>query len=187
MGDDFTQLLNQAEAGDPTAAGRLFPLVYEELRKLAAAKMSREQAGQTIQATALVHEAWLRLGGDEQPDWKNRAHFFGAAGQAMRRILVERARRRQALRRGGDLQRVDLDDFAIAAPELNDDELLAVNEALERFAEVDPEKARLVQLRYFVGLRIDETALTMGISPATAKRWWSYARAWLKVEMKQNP
>ena len=186
MADDFTQLMNQAEAGDATAAGRLIPLVYEELRKLAAAKMSREQAGQTLQATALVHEAWLRLGGDDQPEWSNRAHFFGAAGQAMRRILVERARRRQALRRGGDLQRVDPDDFELAAPELDDDELLAVNDALERFAEVEPEKARLVQLRYFVGLRIDETALTMGISVATAKRWWVYARAWLKVEMARS-
>lgn len=187
MTGDFTRLLIQAEAGDADAAGRIFPLVYEELRKVAAAKMAREQPGQTLQATSLVHEAWLRLGGDDQPDWESRAHFFGAAGKAMQRILVDQSRRRKALRRGGDRARIELDETEIVVPELDSDEVLALNDALERFAEVDPDKARLVQLRYFVGFTIDETASSMGISTATAKRWWSYARAWLKVEMEQNP
>ena len=185
--DEFTQLLSRAENGDAEAGQRLFPLVYEELRKMAASQMSREAGGQTLQATALVHEAWLRLGGDEQPGWKNRAHFFGAAAQAMRRILVDRARQRQAQRRGGGLQRTALDEedpcLSISGDEC--EEVLAVNEALEEFAKIEPEKARLVQLRYFAGLRLDESALALGISRATAKRWWSYARAWLKVEISK--
>ena len=186
MPSDFTQLLNQAQAGDPIAAQGLFPLVYEELRRLAAAKMAREHSGHTLQPTALVHEVWLRLGGDDQPDWANRAHFFGAAAKAMQRILVERARRRKAARHGGKLTRTEFVDGEIAAPDADDEELLAVNEALDRFAEAEPEKAKLVQLKYFAGFSIHETALAMGISAPTAKRWWRYARAWLKVEIKRK-
>lgn len=183
--EDFTELLSRAETGDAEAARHLFPLVYEELRRMAADQMSRESPGQTLQATALVHEAWLRLGGDRQPKWENRAHFFGAAARAMRRILVDAARKRRALRRGGGLRPETLDEHAseAAALDTNDDEILAVHEALERFAEIEPDKARLVQLRYFGGLRLDEASLVLGISRATAKRWWSYARAWLKVEI----
>ena len=183
--DDFTHLLGRAENGDEVASQRLFPLIYDELRRMAAAQMSRESAPQTLQVTALVHEAWLRLGGDEQPDWENRSHFFGAAAQAMRRIMVDRARQRSAKRRGGDLRRTTFDDEdpCLAVFDSNDEGILAVHEALDHFTEIEPEKARLVQLRYFAGLRIDESALALGISKSTAKRWWSYARAWLKVEM----
>ena len=184
---DITVILNRIEQGDPQAADQLLPLVYEELRKLAAAKMAREAAGQTLQATALVHEAWLRLGGDRQPGWQNRAHFFAAAAESMRRILIERARRRRAVRHGGGLQRVDVDDPAveIAAPGGTDDELLAVHEALERLARHDARKAELVKLRYFVGLTIEQAAEVLGVAVPTAKRDWTYARAWLFKEI--NP
>lgn len=182
---EFTQILSLAERGDTKAAQRLFPLVYEELRRMAAAQMSREPAGQTLQATALVHDAWLRLGGEHQPDWENRSHFFGAAAQAMRRILVDRARQRQAQRRGGGARPETLhdDDSCLAVADNADDKILAIHEALDRFAEIEPDKAQLVQLRYFAGLKLHESALALGISNATAKRWWSYARAWLKVEL----
>ncbi|HUL55109.1 MAG TPA: sigma-70 family RNA polymerase sigma factor [Opitutaceae bacterium] len=185
---DVTVMLERLEQGDPQAADQLLPLVYDELRKLASAKMARESGGQTLQATALVHEAWLRLGGDQQPAWQNRAHFFASAAEAMRRILIERARRRQALRHGGGLERVDVDDPAlgIAAPGAPDDELLAVHETLERLAAHDARKAELVKLRYFAGLTIEQAAEVLGIAVPTAKRDWTYARAWLFKEISQN-
>jgi RNA polymerase sigma factor (TIGR02999 family) len=182
---EITVILNRIEQGDSQAADQLLPLVYGELRKLAAAKMAREPPGQTLQATALVHEAWLRLGGEQQPAWQNRAHFFGAAAESMRRILIERARRRRAVRHGGGLKREDVDDpaVAIAAPGGTDDELLAVHEALERLASHDARKAELVKLRYFVGLTIEQAAEVLGVAPPTAKRDWAYARAWLFKEI----
>ena len=180
---EITLMLNRIEQGDPQAADRLLPLVYEELRKLAAAKMARESAGQTLQATALVHEAWLRLGGDQQPSWQNRAHFFASAAEAMRRILIDRARSRQAQRHGGGLVRLNADDLELAAAP-DDERVLALNDALEKFALVEPQKAKLVKLRYFAGLTIEEAAQTLGISEPTAKRWWAYARAWLFQEMR---
>lgn len=185
---DFTLLLDKISAGEPGAADRLFPLVYEELRQLAAAKMARERAAQTLQPTALVHEAWLRLGGEAQPHWQNRAHFFGAAAEAMRRILIDRARRRHALRHGGDRVRVDAEELERVASfdPASDDQLLAVHEALERFAAVEPRKAEMVKLRYFVGLTLEETAATLGIPFGTAKRWWSYSRAWLYRELQSE-
>ena len=180
-----TVILNRAQQGDPLAAGELLPLVYEELRKLATAKMSREQSGHTLQPTALVHEAWLRLAGDDgQAQFQNRAHFFGAAAEAMRRILIERARRRMAAKRGGGAASLDVDELEIPSPIADDDTLLAVNEALEKFTVVDPRKAELVKLRYFVGLNFEETAAALGIAVPTAKQWWAYARAWLTVEMR---
>jgi RNA polymerase sigma factor (TIGR02999 family) len=159
--------------------------VYEELRKLAAARMANEAPGQTLQPTALVHEAWLRLGGAEGQSWDGRAHFFGAAAEAMRRILIENARRKSALRHGAGQPRLDLDQLEIAAP-APDDQMLAVDEALNRLAALDREKAELVKLRYFVGLTIEEAAQTLGISEATAKRWWVYTRAWLHAEVRPN-
>ncbi|HUJ44592.1 MAG TPA: sigma-70 family RNA polymerase sigma factor [Opitutaceae bacterium] len=181
---DLTLILQQMERGDPQAADRLLPLVYDELRRIAAGKMAREPAGQTLQPTALVHEAWLRLGGDEQPTWQNRAHFFGAAAEAMRRILIDRARRRCALRHGGGQERVDIDDLELAAGTENDDQLLAIHEALDELAARDPQKAELVKLRYFAGLTIEEAALALGISEPTAKRWWTFARTWLYQEIR---
>ena len=182
---DITVILNRVEQGDPQAAEQLLVLVYDELRKLAAAKMAREAAGQTLQATALVHEAWLRLGGDQQPDWQNRAHFFAAAAEAMRRILIDRARSRHAQRHGGGLVRLNADDLELAAAP-DDERVLAINDALEKFALVEPQKAELVKLRYFAGLTTEETAQTLGISEPTAKRWWAYARAWLFQEMRPD-
>lgn len=186
MPGDVTRLLSAIDSGDAKAADELMPLVYEELRRLAAARMANEKPGQTLQATALVHEAWLRLGGDDQQTWQNREHFFGAAAEAMRRILVDRARRRAASRHGGGHERVDLQEADIAAPIGRDEELLAIHDVLDRFTLLDPLKARLVKLRYFTGLTIDETAAALGISSPTAKRWWSYARAWLKVEIAKG-
>ncbi len=149
---DVTLLLKAIEGGDTAAADKLFPLVYQQLRQLAAVKMAGERSGHTLQPTALVHEAWLRLGGEQQPVWENRAHFFGAAAEAMRRILVDHARARQAARRGGEQQRVGLTDLDHAASEqTSDDQLLAAHEALEKFSKMDTEKAELVKLRYFVG------------------------------------
>ena len=184
---DLTQILTAVQNGEPRAAERLLPLVYEELRKLAAQKLARERPGQTLQATALVHEAWLRLAGPDQHTWNGRGHFFGAAAEAMRRILIDQARRKLALRHGGGLARVDADATGaagIAAPEGNDDELLAVHDALDRLAARDPRKAELVKLRYFVGLSIEETAEALGVSTGTAKRDWAYARAWLHREIR---
>lgn len=183
---EFTNILQAVERGDPKAAEELLPLVYEELRRLAAHKMSNEVAGQTLQPTALVHEAWLRLvGNDGQAQFQNRAHFFGAAAEAMRRILIDRARRKQAQRHGGGQQRLDVDEVEIPAP-ANDKELLAVNDALDRFATVDAQKAELVKLRYFVGMTIEEAASVLNISEPTAKRWWAYARAWLFREIQSQ-
>lgn len=181
---EFTQILERVEHGDPKASAELLPLVYEELRRLAAQKMMREAAGHTLQPTALVHEAWMRLGGSDAPSFQNRAHFFGAAAEAMRRILIEHARRRLAAKRGAGVEPVDLEGLEIASPLGDDDQLLAVNEALEKFAALDPRKAELVKLRYFVGLNFEETAAALGIAVPTAKQWWAYARAWLTVEMR---
>lgn len=181
---EVTLLTAKAGQGDSEAAAELLLLVYGELRRLAATQMARESGSQTLQPTALVHEAWLRLGGDRQPTWENRAHFFGAAAAAMRRILIDRARRRNAERRGGGRTHVPIDEIAIGGA-ANDPHLLEINEALERFAQREPQKAEFVRLRYFIGLRLDETARVLGISEATAKRWWSYARAWLYREL--NP
>ncbi len=171
------------QQGDPTAAGQLLPLVYDELRKLAASKMAREAPGQTLQPTALVHEAWLRLGGDADQHFENRAHFFAAAAEAMRRILVDNVRRKAALRRSAGQVRLDMEEVEIAAP-TGDDELLAIHDALEKLAARDRPKAELVKLRFFVGLSIEEAAALLGISEATAKRWWVYARAWLHAEVR---
>lgn len=180
---DVTQVLNAIEQGDPKAADQLLPLVYEELRKLAASKMAREAPGQTLQPTALVHEAWLRLAGNGPSSWDSRAHFFGAAAEAMRRILIDKARRKQALRHGARQQHLDVQEIEVAAP-AEDEQLLAINEALDKLAAVDKPKAELVKLRYFAGLSIEEATGVLGISEATAKRWWAYARAWLYSEIR---
>jgi RNA polymerase sigma factor (TIGR02999 family) len=182
---DVTQLLNAIEQGDPKAAGQLLPLVYSELRKLAACRMANEAPGQTLQPTALVHEAWLRLGGAPDQAWDSRAHFFGAAAEAMRRILIETARRKKALRHGAGQARLDVQEVDIAAP-ATDDQLLAIDEALNKLAALDKEKAELVKLRYFVGMTIEEAAGVLRISEATAKRWWVYARAWLYAEIRPS-
>ncbi len=179
---DVTQILSQIEQGDPSAAEQLLPLVYEELRKLAAQKLARERPGQTLQATALVHEAYLRLLGPEGQHWDSRGHFFVAAAEAMRRILVDGARRKQSLRRGGNLQRHDLNEAEIAVPPPSED-LLALDEALNKLAEQDQVKAELVKLRYFAGLTGEQAAHALGISTTTADRYWAYARAWLHQEI----
>jgi RNA polymerase sigma factor (TIGR02999 family) len=179
---DVTRILEAAQQGDPTAADQLLPLVYEELRRLAAHKMANEAAGQTLQPTALVHEAWLRLVGNQNQKWEGRAHFFGAAAEAMRRILIERVRRKRAVRHGGDQQRVDLQEVELAAPG-DDDQLLAVNEALDKLAAEHKEEAELVKLRYFVGMTNEEAAEVLGISVRTAKYYWTHARAWLYREI----
>jgi len=173
---DVTRLLAAIQQGDTRAGEELMPLVYAELRQLARAKMDREQAGHTLQATALVHEAWMRLG---DQCFQNRAHFFGSAAEAMRRILIERARRKLSAKHGAGAKLVDVDDVEIAAPSAKDDELLAVHESLDALAVHDARTAELVKLRYFVGLTIEEAAEVLGISARTAKRDWTYARAWL--------
>src|SRR5436309_6942401 len=173
---DVTQILQAIEKGDAKAANELLPLVYQELRRLAAHKMSNEAPGHTLQPTALVHEAWLHLGGDKQPAWQNRAHFFGAAAEAMRRILVDRAREKRALKRGGDLQRVDLDSVELASP-MPDDELLALDEALDRLATVDTRAAEMVKPCFFVGLTQEEAARELRISLSTAERVWGFVEA----------
>lgn len=175
---EATKLLYAIESGDPKAAEQLLPLVYEELRRLAASRMAHEAAGQTLQPTALVHEAWLRLVGNQSATFQNRAHFFAAAAEAMRRILIERARRRQAVRHGGGQQRVDLEQVELPFAG-DDDQLFAVNEALEQLAAAHPVEAEIVKLRYFVGLTHDEVADALGISVRTAKNYWAHARAWL--------
>ncbi|WP_165250376.1 ECF-type sigma factor [Paludisphaera soli] len=176
--NDVTRILSAIEHGDPHAADRLLPLVYDELRKLAARRLAHEKPGQTLQATALVHDAYLRLVGADDPGWDSRGHFFAAAAEAMRRILVDNARRKRTTKHGGGHRRRDLDEVEIAAGEPTDD-LLALDEALARLAAEDPQKAELVKLRYFAGLTIEEAAQALGISAATAKRYWAYARAWL--------
>ena len=183
---DVTLLLQAMAAGDRAAGERLIPLVYEELKRMAAGRMSAHQANVTLQPTALVHEAWLRLGGENLRGWENGAHFFAAAATAMRSLLVDRARSRKAVRHGGGLQRVDVDDVEIADRRVNDDQILAVHEALERFALEDPQKAELVKLRYFAGLSVEEAAQALGVSEPTAKRWWAYARGWLGRAMKPD-
>lgn len=180
---DVTQILCRIEQGDLTAAQQLLPLVYDELRKLAGQRIGQENPGQTLQATALVHEAYLRLVDvDQARHWDSRGHFFAAAAEAMRRILVENARRKKRLKRGGDLQQVELADAAVVAPEVHED-LVALDEALDRLKAVDAEAVQLVHLRYFVGLSIPDAAKLMGIAPRTADRIWAFARAWLHQEI----
>ncbi|HKA05858.1 MAG TPA: sigma-70 family RNA polymerase sigma factor [Gemmataceae bacterium] len=179
---DVTRLLDAAKAGEPHAAAELLPLVYAELRRLAASRLSTEKPGQTLEPTALVHEAYLRLVGAAEPGvYRDRGHFFAAAAAAMRRILVDQARRKHAEKRGGGQHRKELDDVAAPA---SDDELLALNDALDRLAAEDPQKARLVELRYFAGLTNDQAASALGISPRTGDRHWAYARAWLQTAVR---
>jgi len=181
---DVTRILNALERGETKATDELLPLVYEELRLLAAQKLSQERPGQTLQATALVHEAYLRLVGDIPQSWENRGHFFAAAAEAMRRILVENARRKQTIKRGGQIQRIDLETTVWAeGDELAANHLLLVDEALERLSQRDRVKAELVKLRYFAGLTGPQAARALGISPATADRYWRYARSWLRLEI----
>ena len=189
---DVTQILASIESGNSTAAEQLLPLVYDELRKLARSKLQHEQPGQTLQATALVHEAYLRLvgsreqeTGDRDQTWDHRGHFFAAAAEAMRRILVESARRKSRLKRGGDMQREPIDEQAIEAPQIDAD-LLELDAALDKLASKDGRKAELVKLRYFAGLTIEQAAAALGISTTTADRDWTYARAWLFREMSQG-
>jgi RNA polymerase sigma factor (TIGR02999 family) len=180
---DVTQILSRIESGDPNAAEQLLPLVYNELRKLAAARLADEKPGQTFQATALVHDAYLRLvGSTEAPQWNSRGHFFAAAAEAMRRILVEQARRKGRAKHGGERRRVDLDS-ACAVSEPPSLDLLAVDEALSKLASVEPAKAELVKLRFFAGLTMPEAAAALGISLATAERHWTFARSWLYAEI----
>jgi len=186
MSGEVTRILNSLEQGDPHAAEKLLPLVYEELRKLAAARMANEAAGHTLQATALVHEAWLRLAGkDAQVEFANRAHFFAAAAEAMRRILIDRARSKAAGKRGGGWQRIDLDKVDIAA-DADDDTLLLVSEAVEKLAREEPKAAEIVKLRFFGGLTLEEAGQVLGVTDRTAKRYWAYARAWLFEEMRRT-
>ena len=181
---DVTQILSQIEQGDPGAAEQLLPLVYEELRKLAAQRMANEKPGQTLQATALVHEAYIRLVDVEKAQhWNSRGHFFGAAAEAMRRILVNRARDKARVKRGGHILKIDLNKIEIAV-ETPEDDLLALNEALDRLAEENEECADLVKMRFFAGLSVDEAGTALGISPRTADRHWAYARAWLYDELR---
>ena len=176
--NDVTHILNASGQSDARAANELLSLVYEELRRLAAAKLASEAPGQTLQATALVHEAWLRLTSDEKRKWNDRTHFFAAAAEAMRRILVDNARRKCAQRRGGGRERVDMPEIAAPLAQ-NEDQILAVSDALEKFATLDKQKAELVKLRYFVGMTIEEAAEALGVSVPTADRHWAFARAWL--------
>jgi RNA polymerase sigma factor (TIGR02999 family) len=184
---EVTRILSAIEQGDPSAAEQLLPLVYDELRKLAAQKLAQEKPGQTLEATALVHEAYLRLVGPGDADrWDNRGHFFAAAATAMRRILIERARHKRRIIHGGGRQRQELHPDLVAAPVANDN-LLALDAALAKLAGHDPAKARLVEMRYFAGLTGDQAAEVLGISPKTADRYWVYARAWLRREMDRSP
>ena len=188
--DEVTLLLAAASRGDPKAAGDLLPLVYEELRRLAAQRLAAEAPGQTLQPTALVHEAWLRLTGKTgaEQDWDSRGHFFIAAATAMRRILVERARGRGRIKRGGDRRRQELNDWegGAMAVEPPSDDLLALDEALQRLEQDDPRKARVVMLRHFAGLGVEETAAALNVSPATVKNDWAFARAWLHRELSKG-
>lgn len=182
--NEVTQILDAIARGDRQAANQLLPAVYQELRQLAAKKLKHEAPGQTLEATALVHEAYLRLvGNEDQPRWENRAHFFAAAAEAMRRILVDQARRKQSLKRGGAMERNAMDDVPIAthAPP---EEIITLHEALDQFSQDEPKKAELVKLRYFVGMTIEEAAEVLGISRATASNYWQYARAWLFSAVK---
>jgi RNA polymerase sigma factor (TIGR02999 family) len=182
---DVTRILNAIERGDAKATDELLPLVYEELRLLAAQKLAQEKPGQTLQATALVHEAYLRLVGDGAAHWTGRGHFFGAAAEAMRRILIEQARRKHRLKRGAGQHRVELNDFDVVVEDPGDD-LLALDEAIDKLAAVDKTKAELVKLRYFAGLSLEQAAEILALSPTTAKRYWTYARAWLYRALTQE-
>jgi len=182
---EATLLLTAVEQGDPKAAERLLELVYEELRRLAASKMAREVPGQTLQPTALVHEAWLRLIGSQNPRFENRAHFFSAAAEAMRRILIDRARYKLRIRHGGSLERVDLEGQDLAAPAA-DEQLVAVHETLDNLAKSHPVQAEVVKLRYFVGMTNEETAEVLGVSIATVKNYWTFARTWIFNEIKNS-
>jgi len=181
---DVTRILERVQQGDPKAAEELLPLVYNELRRLAASKMMQEKPGQTLQATALVHEAWLRLAGSTSQEWRGREHFFSAAAEAMRRILVDKARRRLRLRHGGGLERVEFDgeDLAIAA---DDDKCVRVDEALDRLAATDSRKAEIVKLRVFAGMKVSEIATLLDCSEKTIQRKWNFAKAWLTRELQQ--
>ena len=179
---DVTQILERVQKGDGHAAEELLPVVYQELRKLAASRMANEAAGNTLQPTALVHEAWLRLVGKENPKFGGRAHFFAAAAEAMRRILIDRARRKRAVRHGGGQVRLDIEQLDLASPDA-DDQLLAVNDALDKLAAQDPIEAELVKLRYFVGMTVEEAASLLDISPRTARNYWAHARTWLYHEI----
>ena len=170
--------------GDPDAGDQLIPLVYEELRRMAAQRMLPGGGESTLQPTALVHEVWLRLGGSEMAGWQNRGHFFASAATAMRSILVDGARRRKAVRHGGGQQRVNIDEVEVAEQRVTDEQVLAVHEALEKFAAEDPKKAELVKLRYFGGLSVGEAAEILGVSEPTVKRWWAFARGWLGREIR---
>lgn len=186
LGGDVTRMLEGAQAGDLQAASELLPLVYQELRRLAAHKMAQEASGQTLQPTALVHEAWLRLAGKEaEAKFQNRAHFFAAAAEAMRRLLVDRARQKQTLKRGGHMARVEIEGLELPSPML-DDELLALDEALNRLATVDTRAAEMVKLCFFVGFTQAEAAKELGVSLATAERIWGFARAWLLREVRKQ-
>ena len=180
---DVTRILESIEHGDPKAADKLLPLVYGELRKLAASRMANESPNQTLQPTALVHEAWMRLVGNDNPQFANRAHFFSAAAEAMRRILIDKARRKKAIRHGGNQQRVELDGVEVAAPGSDDDELLAVNEALDKLAAIHAVEAEVVKLRYFVGMTNVEAARALDLSERTVKNYWTHARTWLFREI----
>lgn len=182
MPGDVTQLLSAIDSGDPRAATELLPLVYEELRQLAARRLASEPRQHTLQPTALVHEAWLKVAGPGAREWNSRQHFFAAAAEAMRRILVDRARRRLAVKRGGGAEALDADDLELPAP-APDEQLLDLNDALEKFARVDARKAELVKLRYFIGMSFEDASAALGIAVPTAKQWWAYARAWLRVEV----
>jgi RNA polymerase sigma factor (TIGR02999 family) len=184
---EVTQILSQIEQGDPSAAEKLLPLVYEELRKLAAAKLAHEKPGQTLQATALVHEAYIRLVDIEKAQkWDSRGHFFSAAAEAMRRILIDNARRRKSLKYGGNLQRVDFDESIPSNKNTQPENILALNEALEKLEKQDKTKADLVKLRYFAGLTSKQAAKVLDISNSTADEYWAYARAWLRLEIKKG-
>jgi RNA polymerase sigma factor (TIGR02999 family) len=186
MASDITRIIEAAEAGDPHAASQLLPLVYDELRRLAAQRLRQERPGQTLQATALVHEAFARLvGGDSTANWNSRGHFFAAAAEAMRRILVEQARRKRSIKRGGGRHRVDLDS-ACAISDSPSLDMLALDEALTKLAVTQPEKAELVKLRFFAGLTMPEAAAALGISLATAERYWAFARGWLYAELAEG-
>ena len=183
---EVTEILAAGQRGDPETPGRLLPLVYEELRRLAARYLAQEKPGQTLQATALVHEAWLRLVEASSQSWENRQRFFAAAANAMRRILIDNARRKQRLRHGGGCERMDVEAIELPQP-LLDEELLALDEALERLTQLDPDAARLVELRFFVGLTLQQSADLLAISRRTADRTWAFARAWLFQELRGRP
>jgi len=181
---DVTRILNAIEQGNAKAADELLPLVYEELRLLAAQKLSQESPGQTLQATALVHEAYIRLVGEEAQDWKSHSHFFRAAAEAMRRILIDKARRKKGLKHGGEHQKIDLDEAAFEQDNASStDDLIALDEALARLSVEEMAMAEVVKLRYFAGLSVEQTADILGVSPTTVKRYWAYARAWLLREI----